>query len=317
MRKPMIPAPVLAPASALVWWVIGYLPWLAGGLRDEAGRVYVDSIASDGLTIPLLLPHLSLLVLGGVVGGACAGLLTMLSNGRAVTTLAASFAGLACAVLVAGIQSANAVRDAVGSGYEADGSVVSALLATAAGASLLGWLFGAGAYFGRVPFGIAVAGLGGALPAWIGSIIFAVSSGMRSEFEARVMFYAGAALLALGLVVIGVRPYARLLAWPAAIALAWIVTPALTATGYLGGTLRPPATLSDRLGPAWDIFTLAAQPANTPEMWTVPFVVAIGLAAAIAVRLAMRSKVSDRAETIEAGDHSPVEPSSNSRTTSM
>lgn len=313
MRKPIIPVPVLAPASALVWWVVGYLPWLLTGLHDLGG---LYNVASSQAAIPLLTMELPLLVLGGVVGGACAGLLTTLSDGRTATALAASFAGLACAVLVAGIQSSAAVRDAAGSGYEGYDPVISALLATAAGATLLGWLFGVGARFGRVPLGIALAGLAGALPLWLNRAVYAIFPLLQSEVVAHTIYYAGAALLAASLVVIGVRPYVRLLAWPVAIALAWIVAPAFAAAGYLGGMLRPPATLSDTFGPAWDIFLLAARPEYTPTAWTVPFVVAIGLAAAIAIRLELRNRSSDRTETIEAGPHSPVEPSNSSRTTS-
>lgn len=54
MRKPIMPAPVLAPASALVWWVVGYLPWLLSGMGDDIGGRYV---ASSRIAIPLLAPR--------------------------------------------------------------------------------------------------------------------------------------------------------------------------------------------------------------------------------------------------------------------
>ncbi|MDN5856703.1 MAG: hypothetical protein L0K86_28475, partial [Actinomycetia bacterium] len=73
MRKPVIPVTAIAPASALVWWVVGFLPWLVDGLGKDVPGVYIGSVASDGITVPLLLPNLALLVLGGLVGGACAG----------------------------------------------------------------------------------------------------------------------------------------------------------------------------------------------------------------------------------------------------
>lgn len=296
MHRPTIPAPVLAPASALVWWVVGYLPWLVDGLGDDVPGVVIDSVAWDAITIPLLTSELPLLVLGAVVGGACAGLLITLTDGRPATAFAASFAGVAGAVLLTGIQASSAVRDAGGGGYEADDAVISALLATTAGASLLGWLFGSGGFFGRAPLGIALAGLAGALPSWLTSLVFAIDPDVRSEVVSSVITYAGAGLLATALVVIGVRPYLRLVAWPVAVALAWIVPPAFTAAGYLSVMLRPPAELSDALGPAWEVFGRAVRPANTPTDWLVPFVVAIGLAVAISIRLELR----DRKLTLEA-----------------
>lgn len=314
MRKPVIPVTAIAPASALVWWVVGFLPWLVDGLGKDVPGVYIGSVASDGITVPLLLPNLALLVLGGLVGGACAGLLTTLSAGSPTAALAASFAGVACAVLLTGIQSSNAIGDGIGSGYGSDASVISGLLATTAGASLLGWLFGASGYFGRVPLGIALCGLAGAVPSWLSYLVFGIDPDIRSELLRTAITYAGAAVLVAGIVLIGVRPYVRLLAWPPAIVLAWVVAPALGATAYMGGTLRPPVTPSDALGPAWDIFVLAVQPANIPADWLISFVVAVGLALAISVRLEMRRGSSDDAPD---EGHSPVEPSNNSRTTSM
>ena len=311
MRKPVVPVTVIAPASALVWWLVGYLPWLIGDAADKVDPVDAYSVADRIVALPLLTAHLPLLVLCGVVGGACAGLLTLFSDGQPATTLTASFAGLACAVLVTGIWSTSVLGN-VETGDDANAAVLAALMATAAGATLLGWLFGAGAYFGRVPLGIALCGLAGALPTWLLYIIFSVGLEDRSELLYTASWYLGAGLLAVGLVVIGVRPYVRLLAWAAAIVLAWIVLPALTAAGYLGATLHPPATVTDSLGPAWDVFVLALKPAHAPADWAVPFIVAIGLALAVSVRLEMRRATSGD----DVDDHSPVDPSSSSRTTS-
>ena len=295
MRKPIIPTPALAPAAALVWWVVGYLPWLVDGMGDDVADRYA---APARIAIPVLTAELSQLVLGALVGGACAGLLTLLAEGRPATVLAASFSGVAAAVLLAGIQSESAVREAVGGGYQGEDSVISALLATAAVASLVGWLFGAGGYFGPVPLGIAIAGLAGLLPLWLGPLV-TLGDGVRSPLVSDALNYTGAATLAAGLVVIGVRPYRRLFAWPVAVALAWIALPAFAATGYLEAMLRPPAQVSETLGPAWEVFTRAASPASTPTPWMVPYLVAVGLAVAISVRLQLRGsrQASERGRT--------------------
>lgn len=314
MHKPIIPAQALAPACALVWWFVGYLPWLVRGLGDDIDGVNVDSIAYDAILVPLLGSEVPLLVLGGAVGGACAGLLTLLGDGRRETLLAASFAGVACAVLLTTIQSVNAIGVHRGSSYETDTMVLVAI----AGATLLGWLFGAGAYFGRIPLGFVVAVLAGFLPLWVGSVVYAMGMDLysSSELTRSAILYPGAALLAGGLVIVGVRPYTRLLAWPIAVLLAWIVQPVYGAVGYLSFVTQQPnsSELSDELGPAWDMFVLAFNPANVPADWVLQFVVAIGLALAISVRLEMRRRSSDDEPD---GVHSPVDPSSNSRTTSM
>lgn len=310
MRKPVIPVPALAPASALVWWIVGYLAWIIDGLGDGIDGVEIYSIASDAVTVPLLLPDLPHLVLGGAVGGICAGLLTMVADGQRTACLAASFAGVACAVLLTGIQSTTALEKAGVRGYEGGDSFGPALIAMGAAASLVGWLLGAAAAYDRVPLGVGIAALSGAAPTWLTQLVFAIDRDSNSAFLSDVIQYAGAALLTLGLVTIGIGSYKRLLAWPVAIALAWLVYPAYSLISFLGVDARWPGEMPDLIGRGWDIVKVSIPPQNNPiEMW-FPFVLAIALALAISVRLDMR-----RAAELDA--HSPVEPSNNSRTTSM
>ena len=306
MREPLVPAPTLAPASALVWWLIGYMAWLVDGLGGdiEGGDAY--AIASDAVTIPLLLPDLAQLVLGAFVGGVCAGLLAMIADGGRLTSLAASFAGVTCAVLLTGIQSTFALNNADAPGYDGGDSFGQALIVVTAAASLLGWSLGVGGSFGRVPLGIALAGLAGALPMWLGSLVFAIGLDVNSELLRYVIQYAGAGLLALGLVTIGISSYRRLFAWPVAIALAWIALPAYSVAGLLGATARWPGQMWEMAGRTWDVVKTSIPPENHPADTWLPFAMAILLAMTISVRLAMRRAAADESEA----DRSPVEQSS-------
>lgn len=310
MREPLIPAPALVPAAALAWWVIGYLAWLVDGLGSSIKGVQISSIATDSVTIPLLLTELPHLVLGGFVGGICAGLLTIVGHGRPVTNLAASFAGVACAVLLTGIQSTSTLRDVAARGYDDGDSFGQALTAITAVAALLGWLLGVGGSFDRAPLGVALAGLAGASSFWLGMVTFAIDPSWNADFLTPLIRYASAALLTVGLVTIGIDSYKRLLAWPVAVALAWLVVPAYSVVGLLASYARWPGELPDVLRRHWDIVELSVPPENYSVDTWLPFVIAILLAIAISIRLGAR-----RAAELDA--HSPVDPSNSSRTTSM
>jgi hypothetical protein len=94
----------------------------------------------------------------------------------------------------------------------------------------------------------------------------------------------GGAVLAGALVVVGVRPPARLAWWPVIVAVAWFAQPVQTATVYLEPLLRPgaglPGTLPDSLAGAWQVFGLALSPGNR---WLVPWVLAVVVAVVVSV----------------------------------
>ncbi|MGY1686055.1 hypothetical protein ACI8AK_10735 [Geodermatophilus sp. SYSU D00867] len=95
-----------------------------------------------------------------------------------------------------------------------------------------------------------------------------------------------ALLLATALVVVGVRPGARLVLWPVVVLVAWLVGPALTAVAWWEPLLRPgtglPRTLGDALAGAWQVFGLAASPLGRDRG---PWVAAVVLAVFVAVLL--------------------------------
>ena len=95
-----------------------------------------------------------------------------------------------------------------------------------------------------------------------------------------------ALLLVVALVLVGARPLSRLLWWPVVVLGAWLVSPALTAVGYLEQLLRPgyglPATLPDALAAAWEVLGLALLPEQRDLL---PWLAAIAVAAVLVVVL--------------------------------
>lgn len=132
--------------------------------------------------------------------------------------------------------------------------------------------------------------LAGLLPVWLSWLAPAAASGMPA-FRG-VLVCSQALLLAAALVVVGVRPAARLLVWPVVVLAAWLVGPALTAVAWLEPLLRPgyglPRTLPDALAGAWQVFGLAASPVG--RQWG-PWVAALVAAVFVAVLLDGRRRL--------------------------
>lgn len=258
-RSGPLPALALLPLAAAAWWVGGFLWWLlASARRGDAG---------GETALPFAASSLSGLVLGGLAGGVAAGLLARLTDRRG-RGLAAPAGGVALAVLVTLVQSSAAVREAAAGTFAADPVVLTGLTAVTVGAAAAGWGAGSLALLGRGGLAPALGVLAGLTPSWVSSVVFAVTGPEAAPAVGRAATWSGAALLALALVVAGLRPPARLLWWPPVVGLAWFAGPALTATAYLEPVLRPgaglPGTLVDALSGAWQVFGLAAGPGARP-----------------------------------------------------
>lgn len=278
-RTRRVPAVALLPLAAAVWWVGGFLWWLLALAGQDPG---------GGTAVPFDASRLSGLVLGGLAGGVAAGLLARLADRRG-WALAATAGGVALAALVTVVQSSAAVRDAAAGTFAADPVVLTGLTAVAVGAAAAGWLAGSVALLGRGGLALALGVLAGLAPSWLSSVVFAVAGPESPVAVGRLVSWSGAAVLALALVVAGLRPPLHLLWWPAVVLLAWFAGPALTATAYLEPVLRPgaglPDTLLDSLSGAWQVFGLAAEPgARDLVPWVVAVVAALLVSAALAAR---------------------------------
>jgi hypothetical protein len=280
-----LPMWALLPPAAVVWWLVGFLPWILDSLLWPAT---VPGAPTGTLpAIPLLAGQLGVLVLGGLTGGIAAGLLC-LTQPRARRPKAAAFtvAGLALGVFVVLLQAASSLRDA--SGIDGDSRALVGLSAVTVVAAAIGWFLGSAAVFGRPGGGVALGGLSAVVPGWLSSLGFVFVDRSQDYVVgptwAWFTWWVGAAVLALATV--GGRPLSRLAWWPLILLLAWFIGPALTAAGYVEAYLRGgtgvPQLLADALAAAWQVFGQASLPTNRSLLpWLFAILVAAGVAFAL------------------------------------
>jgi hypothetical protein len=288
VNRARLPVWSLVPLAAVGWWVVGFLPWLAGGMRAVP--------VGGPVPLPLSPSLLGSLVLGTLVGGLVAGLLCLATHRRRLG-LAATLGGLVLAVVVVLAVAVSVLRRDAPDSFSSDRLVVTGLCVVVVVGALGGWALGSAAVFGRPGTGLALAVLAGAGPAWLSSLaVLAVDTSTSYAgltVVGRVAVWAGAAVLVLALATVGARPASRLAWWPLLLLAAWFVSPLLTAAAYLEPLLRPgmglPGTLPDSLGAAWQVFWLAAPPSQRD---LVPWFAALVVAALIAlVRADVRGRL--------------------------
>lgn len=155
-------------------------------------------------------------------------------------------------------------------------------------AAVVGLAIGLLAATGGVGTGVALAAVGGLLPLWTYALLASASSDWVMDSRAPDIGarWLGAVVLVLALVVIGVRPAARLVAWVVAVALAWIVVPTLTAGGYLGQAVsrgsRSNEVVREHVSASWQVWKGSAQLDARPlTTWIVAIVGAAVLSVAI------------------------------------
>jgi hypothetical protein len=295
-----LPTVALIPIAALVWWVVGFLPWILDGLRiSPTGGTPV-------LAVPLFAGSLSAMVLGGGLGGLAAGMVALLGRGTRWRRAAAVTSGVVIAVAVALLQSALTLRDPSPSNMSAADRVLMGLTVVAIASTIVGLLWGLAALSGRVGLGLALAGVAGAAPWWITAVLAAL--GMDRSIQdlygsADVAQWIGVAVLGCALVIIGVQPVVRVVWWLAAVALAWVVGPTITASAYMEQLLRPGTTLSDAFGDsldvAWQVWRMAASVERRP---LTPWVVAIVAAALVSIGIRWARRAPGRPDGPEAVD---------------
>jgi hypothetical protein len=285
-RFRQLPAGALAGLAGLAWWLVGYLPWIVESLVDRAPAT--DGAQRAFVAVPLVASSLGGLVAGALTGGVVAGLLSLLTRpGARLRTAGLTVTGMVAAAAIALVQAARAMR--ADGGFDGDQRVVFGLCVVVVLSALVGWFLGSCALLGHQGLGIALATLAAVVPSWVNGLSFAVLDDPLYGHATIVGWLAqwlGAAVLAGALVVIGVRPVARLAWWPVALLLAWFIGPGLTSAGYLEVYLRPgaglPGTLGDAVAAAWQVFGQASLPANR---WLPPWIAAVVVAAAVAAVL--------------------------------
>lgn len=278
-----LPPLALVPIAALVWWVVGYLPWILDGLGPDlpAGE------SSPTMTIPLLAGHVGELVLGAGLGGVAAGLSSRLGAGPPWLRAGACAVGVVGALFVTVLQSRHVVGGSIF--FSTDVRVTNGLSIVVVLTALAGLGLGLLAMTGPVGLGLGLAAIAGAAPAWLVGVLLAVGVSDRgtATWVNDAGRWTGAAVLVIALAMVGVRPAVRLVAWPGAVLLAWFVGPTLTAASYMEVYLRPGMGMADMWGDglsaAADVWRMAASPDVRP---LAPWITAIVVAAAGSLWLA-------------------------------
>jgi hypothetical protein len=277
-----LPPLALVPLAGVVWWVVGFLPWILDGLGQDVVRA-----GSFGpLAVPLFTGNVSALVLGAGLGGVVAGLVVRLGAGSRAQCAGACAAGVGIVLFSSLTQSRIGVR-----GVGIDHRITTGLTVVVILTTLVGLGIGLLSLTGRVGLGLSVAVVAGAVPVWLMSALNAVGVGNGGQLQdaQNLTRWAGAVALAVALIIVGLQPAMRAVAWPGAVLLAWFIAPTITAAGYMEVFLRAGMGLQemwgDHLSAAADVWRMAASPHARP---LTPWIAAIIVATGVALWLARR-----------------------------
>lgn len=252
----------------LTFWVVGYLPWIVGGMRLPISSAWptVGPDSTPLVALPWGEYELWSLLTGGVIGGIAAILTSRLwrpaADIRRGTVFLASLGATigACAALG---WNAVTLAQRISQTTEA-GVLVIALFAVFALGVIVGQLCGV-ALLGR-PWGrlMAVAIAAGFLVSWLGWLANRIAPGSPNNLHT-VTQWAGAVVLGLGLAHFGFRPGVRVIGWALAAAIYWVVPAIAAAVGSLApyarsGSVSSLSGLADLADMAWDVFTSALSP---------------------------------------------------------
>ncbi len=260
--------------SAVLFWILGFLPWVLGGFSLPPARAHgpAEGLAGVRLAVPLVVTRLPELVASALVGGVLSGMVPIafprVSRLLGVVVTGSIVLAATSATLVA---SRRALELHASAQFAADHQVVEGLVLAAICAALPSLAVGLAATVRHGIVAVAAGLVAAALPLWLAALPV-LGPGPVVELVA-------AAALALGLVVSVHRTRWSALLWPVAIGLAWLGAPLSTATAYVAGHLRPGsgAGLGDLLHGAIDAAGRAAGPSG--QSWW-PWVLAVGVAMA-------------------------------------
>lgn len=280
--------------AAVAWWPIAFLPWLLDGLPD--GSDVPESIGPTA--VPLYGELLPTLYRGALVGGLLGGMAGLLLRSRPSRAVLATLGGVGLAATLTLAQSASAISVGANDTYLGEGVLVSGLFLFAIAVTLIGWAFAAVGIRGNGALGIAVAVLSGVLPSLCVALVFRFDHGLEDAGR-----WLSPLVLAIGLVLIGFHPYYRILLWPLAIAVAWLVGSTTTAVYYFSGCLRPNIEFGESLDATWTVYWQASGFDVRPVgNWVTAIVVAAVVAASLAVRAARRPPAATDTDDAEQPD---------------
>jgi len=260
--------------AAVVFWVVGFLPWVLAGFALPGGDATgpAAGLAGVRLAVPLVVTRLPELAAESLAAGVLAGLVPIafprLSRLLGVVVTGSVVLATASAVLVV---SRRALELHAPAEFASDTRVVQGLVLTVVTGALLGLAVGLAATVRHGLVAVAAGIVAAMLPVWFVAL---VPSAGRLGAEA----VAGAALAA-GLAVSVHRTRWSLLLWPLGVAAAWLGAPLAAATRYGATHLQPGG--ATEVGPLLRGATRAAADALAPAAqpwWAWAAAVVVGLA---------------------------------------
>lgn len=285
-------------SAALAAWFIGALPWIVDGLTLPISSAWPSVTPTDGVRVALPFGEYQLagIFVATLVGGAVGPPVAQLASRRTASAwvgVLGALLGLSGAL----VHTLLVVLPLLADRAEAQ-LLVTALVLLAGAGVVLGLVAGAG-LVRRTAWWSPVGGalLAATLTTWIVDLLNrgAVSdSGWLLWFN-RQSVWLVAVLLAAALLWVGCRSAARLLWWPAVVAVFWI-WPAVTAALFYAGSYARSGMGSGagraELGDATsDVFVQALLPANHA---VTPYVLGVLAASTVVVSASLRARATGR-----------------------
>ncbi|MCX6398280.1 MAG: hypothetical protein NTV23_17465 [Propionibacteriales bacterium] len=273
-RVPLLTA-VLAVAAVIVFWLVGFLPWVLDGFQLDARRYGVSGDGLDRLwlPVPLVAGQLTGLVAFTVVGSVGAMLLPLLFPAvpRSLAVVVTGLTLVAAAVTLTSVTRI-AIADRSGNDFASDSRVLDGLVVGVLALVVVGVVVGGAAAWqvGLLP--VAVAVLVTQLLSWL-SFLELPRPDLVAELTS-VVLLGGAFVLSVR------RSLAWLVTWPVALVIVWLGPPVTAATSAVAARLRPGQNLDESLGDTYrtglEVFRLAV--GDAPRTWW-PQLVALGIGA--------------------------------------
>ena len=227
-RTREVPPIIIALAAGIIWWGIGFLPWIFTGLNGSELSILSETATTSAVPFGRV-SSAGVMVGFGLIGGLCASGVWFLARlvGRRVWL--ASLTGITAAIAVAFVQTyiaAAAERDLTTLDYQ----MLALSAASCVGGSLAGWGLGVALARGAVWIGMTLAALTVVGSSWYWEVIrryvnftTAQDGYLRpGDGMYEIVSWQWVGVLAVAFIAIGARPLLRLAFWPVAIAVSWL-----------------------------------------------------------------------------------------------
>lgn len=284
----LLPAWAVLVASAVAFWVVGFLPWIVEGMHLQVSSAWprFDTILGPVVALPFNEYAFTALFVSSVIGGTAALAVSRLAASDVAHPRLVASGGAAIALVTSLAQTFFTVRPALADTDEAR-LLVGALIVAVLGSGVFGILVGAGVARGRGWRWL----LGGAVAAslvglWFIDVIARNPAGDPGWVMRAAQWHPWISGIALGavLAIFGFLPATRTVGWLVALAIAWVLPSALTAANYVTyyasrGPLRR-SQITEVVDAGRDVFLQSLSPDNH-HVGPLVLAVAVGAAGAV------------------------------------